>query len=162
MEPGYMDKVRAEARDDVDPRLDNRTGSDRPVRQESPAVPQQVDGPDLMHQAEHAQAVADASRDAGGVDRMGMFSYGDHSTGNPEDRGGNHAGQGDSVLETDPGNPASESTSLKSGDAYPAADPLQAEEVAKDAKRASGADSSETATAGPGERRSRSAKATKE
>jgi hypothetical protein len=45
------------AQEGVDPRLDNRQGWDRPVAETDPAVPQQVDGPDLVHQQAHADAV---------------------------------------------------------------------------------------------------------
>lgn len=161
MEPGYMERKAAQLPEGVDPRLDNRTGSDRPVRETSPAVPQQVDGPDLMHQAEHAEAVARLAADAKEVERVGMFSAGDHSTAGYEARGGNDAGQADALLETDPENPASESTSVKDGDAVVAASKEQAEEVAKNTRQAAGAADSETATAAPGERRARSRSADK-
>jgi hypothetical protein len=67
----------------VDARLDNRTGSDRPPLESFPAKPQQVDGPDVAHQVEHTRATLD--KDALGRDvkksddeRKGMFSPGPH------------------------------------------------------------------------------------
>lgn len=161
MEPGYMERKAASLPEGVDPRLDNRTGNDRPVRVESPAVPQQVDGPDLMHQAEHAEAVARLAADAEKVERVGMFSAGDHSTAGYEARGGNHAGQADDRLETDPEHVGSESTAVKDGVVEVAATKEQAEEVAKNTRAVSGAADSETATAAPGERRARTRSADK-
>ena len=93
----------------VDPRLDNRTGADRPPVETHPAVPQQVDGPDVMHQAEHAEA-AERLLEAAVGDRKGMFSPGDHSLGGEDERGGNHAGLGGKQLETDAGRPQSAPT----------------------------------------------------
>jgi hypothetical protein len=157
MEPGYMDKLQQSLPKGVDPRLDNRTGDDRPVLEHDPAVPQQVDGPDLMHQAEHAEAVARHAKTFDDVERAGMSSRGHHSLGDSSIPNGNAAGQADDLLETDPGNPDSAPTGLGDhGDVGTAASAFQAEEVAKDARRAAGAGSSETASAGPGERRARS------
>src|SRR3954454_4492346 len=100
----------------VHPALDNRLGSQRPPLETDPAVPQQVDGPDLLHQAEHAEAVGRAEQEAN-VARKGMFSPGDHGLGDlsARERGdqGYDAGQASDVLETDPGNPGSASTDLK-------------------------------------------------
>lgn len=100
----------------VHPALDNRVGAQRPPLESDPAVPQQVDGPDLLHQAEHAEAVARAEQEAD-VARKGMFSPGDHGLGDlaARERGdqGYDAGQAADVLETDPGNPGSASTDLK-------------------------------------------------
>jgi len=155
MEQGYMERIRAKLPKGVDPRLDNRSGTDRPPVERDPAVPQQVDGPDLMHQAEHAEAVARKAKEAEEVERKGMFSPGDHSLGDLEERGGNDAGQADRRLETDPANAGSASTDVAEGDVTTAAGPLQAEEVAKDARRAAGGADSETASAAPGERRAR-------
>jgi len=66
----------------VDARLDNRTGADRPPLEKFPAKPQQVDGPDVIHQVEHTRATL--KKDALGNDvgdpgaRKGMFSPGPH------------------------------------------------------------------------------------
>lgn len=102
----------------VHPALDNRMGADRPPLENDPAVPQQVDGPDLLHQAEHAEAVERAAREAGDIPRKGMFSPGDHGLGDlsARERGdeGYDAGQAADVLETDPGNPGSAPTGLDS------------------------------------------------
>ncbi|MGX4657099.1 hypothetical protein ACWCHM_26120 [Micromonospora sp. SCSIO 07396] len=63
----------------VDARLDNRTGDDRPPVESWPAKPQQVDGPDVMGQVEHTRRVlADRDRDKDTVERKGMFSPGPH------------------------------------------------------------------------------------
>lgn len=137
VEKGYFekrDKALQEAQGAVDPRLDSRTGDDRPPLESDPAVPQQVDGPDLMHQEEHAAAVAKL-RESQQVERKGMFSPGDHSLGDDEARGGNDAGQADETLETDPASPASAPTDARQGDVGGA---------------------TEKATAAPGERRTRS------
>src|SRR5690606_7655634 len=40
---------------DVDARLDNRTGADRPPLESWPAKPQQVDGPDVAGQVAHTR-----------------------------------------------------------------------------------------------------------
>lgn len=88
--------------DGVDPRLDNREGLDRPPVETDPAVPQQVDGPDLLHQQAHADAVEKSRQESEVGDRKGMFSPGDHSLGDEEARKGNDAGQADKRLETDP------------------------------------------------------------
>lgn len=62
----------------IDPRLDNRTGDARPPLEEHPAKPQQIDGPDVMHQAEHTRRVL-ADRDGNDTTaRKGMFSPGPH------------------------------------------------------------------------------------
>lgn len=74
--------------DVVDARLDNRTGADRPRRESFPAVPQQVDGPDLAHQAEFTRAYLDnvdsSSVKAGS--RKGMHSPGPHGLGKESER----------------------------------------------------------------------------
>jgi len=130
-EAGYFDRLKDSLADTgADPRLDNRSAEDRALKVDHPAVPQQVDGPDLMHQEEHAKAVGEKKRTEG--ERVGMFSAGDHSLGDESERGGNHAGQADDRLETDPESRASASTSM------------------------------ETATSGPGERRTRASAKTKE
>jgi hypothetical protein len=70
------------ARDDatpaIDPRLDNRTGSQRPPLETYPAKPQQIDGPDLMHQAEHTRRALADRDDTDTTPRKGMFSAGPH------------------------------------------------------------------------------------
>lgn len=113
-----------EGRDDVDPRLDNRTGSARPPLENDPAVPQQIDGPDLLGQEAHAEAVREMEA-RGDIPRKGMFSPGDHGLGDLDarDRGAGDVdrGQGGDALETDPGNPASAPT-----DASAAADAVLA------------------------------------
>lgn len=61
----------------VDARLDNRTGADRPPLETFPAKPQQIDGPDVMHQVEHTRRVL-AEREEHIGERKGMFSPGPH------------------------------------------------------------------------------------
>jgi len=115
VEKGYFEKRGTGVPEGVDPRLDNRAGDDRPPVESDPAVPQQVDGPDLMHQEEHAAAV-EKIRKATTREEKGMFSPGDHSLGTEEERGGNDAGQAGDVLETDPDSDASASTDARKGD----------------------------------------------
>jgi hypothetical protein len=69
---------------DVDVRLDDRTGTYRPPLEEFPAVPQQVDGPDVEHQAEHtAEHMAKLAEgdDDDDVERKGAKSLGPHGLG---------------------------------------------------------------------------------
>ena len=69
---------------DVDVRLDDRTGRDRPPLEEFPAVPQQVDGPDVEHQAEHTadhMAKLAEGDDEDDVPRKGARSLGPHGLG---------------------------------------------------------------------------------
>ncbi len=73
----------------VDPRLDNRAGDARPVRESFPAVPQQVDGPDLAHQAEFTRRYHESRKDADYGDRKGMHSPGPHGLSDVEERKGN-------------------------------------------------------------------------
>jgi hypothetical protein len=72
----------------VDARLDNRVGEDRPRRESFPAVPQQVDGPDLAHQAEFTKAYLDAvgSETVKAGSRKGMHSPGPHGLGSEDER----------------------------------------------------------------------------
>lgn len=73
---------------DVDVRLDDRTGTARPPLEEFPAVPQQVDGPDVEHQAEHtAQHMAKLAKgdDEDDTPRKGARSLGPHGLGEDED-----------------------------------------------------------------------------
>lgn len=63
----------------VDARLDNRTGDDRPKLEQWPAKPQQIDGPDVMSQVEHTRRVlAGRNRETETGERKGMFSPGPH------------------------------------------------------------------------------------
>lgn len=61
----------------VDARLDNRTGAERPKLESWPAKPQQIDGPDVAHQAEHTRATL-ADREEAVGERKGMHSPGPH------------------------------------------------------------------------------------
>lgn len=76
----HEQRVSVPGADNVDARLDNRTGTDRPPLETYPAKPQQVDGPDVIHQVEHTRRVlAEQAKDgADGVTRKGMFSPGPH------------------------------------------------------------------------------------
>lgn len=61
----------------VDARLDNRTGAAAPPVESWPAKPQQIDGPDLAHQAEHTAAtLRNLEQEVG--ERKGMYSPGPH------------------------------------------------------------------------------------
>jgi hypothetical protein len=61
----------------VDARLDNRSGRFRPPLETFPAKPQQIDGPDIIHQVEHTRETLSLLTDVEG-DRKGMFSPGPH------------------------------------------------------------------------------------
>lgn len=65
----------------VDPRLDNRSGRQRPPLETFPAKPQQVDGPDIVNQptVREAAKLVDDQEDA--VTRKGMASPGPHGLG---------------------------------------------------------------------------------
>lgn len=83
----------------VDARLDNRTGDQRPPVEEFPAKPQQVDGPDVVHQLEHTRKVLadrDNAKDAG--ERKGMFSPGPHGLSPESVREGDPAKKDDAPL----------------------------------------------------------------
>jgi hypothetical protein len=71
----------------VDARLDNRSGAQRPPLEEWPAKPQQIDGPDLEHQAEHTRKTLDRIEQEVG-ERKGMYSPGPHGLSDESQRGG--------------------------------------------------------------------------
>ena len=88
--------------DNVDARLDNRRGADRPKLEEWPAVPQQVDGPDVMHQAEHTRKVLQDRDDAVDMgERKGMFSPGPHGLSDETLREGGPVGQEQTLYGTE-------------------------------------------------------------
>lgn len=58
----------------VDARLDNRFGAQRPPLEEFPAKPQQVDGPDIAGQIEHTARALQSAEDK--TPRKGMYSPG--------------------------------------------------------------------------------------
>lgn len=65
----------------IDARLDNRSGADRPKLETFPAKPQHLSGPDVMHQVEHTQRTLNMDalgKDISQVERKGMFSPGPH------------------------------------------------------------------------------------
>lgn len=70
---------------DVDVRLDDRTGENRPPLEEFPAVPQQIDGPDVEHQAEHTAAHRAKGKPDDDVARKGARSLGPHGLSEDED-----------------------------------------------------------------------------
>lgn len=72
----------------VDARLDNRTGDDRPPVVEFPAVPQQVDGPDLAHQSEFTRRYHEDRAKAKAGTVKGMHSAGPHGLSDVEERKG--------------------------------------------------------------------------
>jgi hypothetical protein len=72
----------------VDARLDNREGAARPRRVEFPAVPQQVDGPDVAHQAEFTRRYLENVKAEPVKDALGMHSPGPHGLSDEEARQG--------------------------------------------------------------------------
>ena len=84
-------RVTVPGADGVDARLDNRTGADRPPLESWPAKPQQIDGPDVMHQAEHTRRTLRNREQATGGHK-GMFSPGPHGLGDESLREGGPAG----------------------------------------------------------------------
>ncbi len=95
----------------VNPALDNRTGDQRPEMVEWPAKPQQVDGPEVGHFAEHAEQFGDAASKSTPAAPAGTKAEGPHGLGphgsTVEDAHGEplpaQAGAGDAA---DPRNPA--------------------------------------------------------
>jgi hypothetical protein len=86
----------------VDARLDSRTGSDRPPVTEHPAVPQQIDGPDIEHHDEFvrkqiAAGVANTADAGAAKDSRGAHATGPHGEGNdpyePHSRDGSAEGE---------------------------------------------------------------------
>src|SRR5690349_398883 len=86
----------------VDARLDNRTGVARPKLEDWPAKPQQVDGPDLAHQAEHTAATL-RQLEQDDVTRKGMYSPGPHGLSDEDMRGGETAFGPEGLSEAGPG-----------------------------------------------------------
>lgn len=77
----------AASEETVDPRLDNRTGSQRPPLETFPAKPQQVDGPSIENHPtakEAAQIAKDGGPAEDNVNRKGMHSPGPHGLGSTE------------------------------------------------------------------------------
>lgn len=78
----HEQRVTVPGASNVDARLDNRVGADRPKLEVFPAKPQQVDGPDVTTQVEHTRrtlnqdALGNDVKDGGA--RKGMFSPGPH------------------------------------------------------------------------------------
>lgn len=72
----------------VDARLDNRVGAQRPQRVDFPAVPQQVDGPDVAHQAEFTRRYLDNLQSDNAEGLLGMHSPGPHGLSGMEEREG--------------------------------------------------------------------------
>jgi hypothetical protein len=72
----------------VDARLDNRAGADRPARVDFPAVPQQVDGPDVAHQAEFTRRFLSQQKSANPEGLLGMSSPGPHGLSDAKERQG--------------------------------------------------------------------------
>ncbi|MEU1810958.1 hypothetical protein [Micromonospora aurantiaca (nom. illeg.)] len=73
----HQARIAVPGADQVDARLDNRTGADRPPVEQWPAKPQQIDGPDVAHQVEHTRRTLREREQGTGV-RKGMFSPGPH------------------------------------------------------------------------------------
>ncbi|MEU0667184.1 hypothetical protein ABZ508_02595 [Streptomyces lavendulocolor] len=71
----------------IDPRLDNRTGDQRPKLEDFPAKPQQIDGPEIGEEREHARRVARrADQGEVGGPRKGAKSPGPHGLGDTADQ----------------------------------------------------------------------------
>ncbi|MFD5294780.1 hypothetical protein ACFWJU_06190 [Streptomyces mutabilis] len=66
----------------IDPRLDNRTGDQRPKLEDFPAKPQQIDGPELGQE----RKVAARAKDEDGGPRKGAKSPGPHGLGDTADQ----------------------------------------------------------------------------
>lgn len=66
--------------DSIDPRLDNRTGKNRPPLETFPAKPQQIDGPDVRDTVPRPEKVDENDP----VVRKGMSSPGPHGLGDTE------------------------------------------------------------------------------
>lgn len=74
------DPVRDElAAEGIDPRLDNRTGNDRPMRSDE-VLPQHIDGPEVGHEREHAEKFPPKDNDPKG-EPLGTKSEGPHGKG---------------------------------------------------------------------------------
>lgn len=67
----------------IDPRLDNRTGKDRPVLESFPAKPQHIDGPDVTDTLPRPEDVKKAEENSS-IPRKGMVSPGPHGLGDTE------------------------------------------------------------------------------
>ncbi len=85
----------------VDARLDNRTGADRPQIEEWPAKPQQVDGPDVIHQVEFTRQVLADRQAADAGNAKGMFSPGPHGLGDETLREGGAPGETETLYGTE-------------------------------------------------------------
>ncbi|MFD3532043.1 hypothetical protein [Streptomyces sp. NPDC058664] len=68
----------------IDPRLDNRTGDQRPKLEDFPAKPQQIDGPEVGEEQERPAKRGRASADHG--TRKGAKSPGPHGLGDTADK----------------------------------------------------------------------------
>lgn len=97
----HESRVSVPGASNVDARLDNRTGDDRPPVEQWPAKPQQVDGPDVMHQVEHTRQVLADRQTAETGDRKGMFSPGPHGLGDETLREGGPTGQTQTLYGTE-------------------------------------------------------------
>jgi hypothetical protein len=66
---------------DIDPRLDNRVGNQRPPLETFPAKPQQIDGPDVANSPNAREAVQMMKEEEDNATRKGMASPGPHGLG---------------------------------------------------------------------------------
>jgi hypothetical protein len=87
MEAAYKARTEVPGRPGVDARLDNRSGVNAPPLEEWPAKPQQIDGPDLEHQAEFTRKFLEGREESVG-ERKGQFSPGPHGLSDESQRGG--------------------------------------------------------------------------
>lgn len=77
----------------VDARLDNRRGADRPKLEEWPAKPQQIDGPDVLTQNQFTRDFLAGKQDEELGERKGMFSPGPHGLSDESLREGGPVGE---------------------------------------------------------------------
>jgi hypothetical protein len=68
----------------IDPRLDNRTGDQRPKLEDFPAKPQQIDGPEIGEEKEHAAKARETAAEEG--PHKGAKSPGPHGLGDTIDQ----------------------------------------------------------------------------
>lgn len=83
LKAGHTARTTVPGHEGIDARLDNRAGAARPPLEEWPAKPQQIDGPDVAHQAEHTRATLKDREEKVGT-RKGMFSIGSHGLSTDE------------------------------------------------------------------------------
>jgi hypothetical protein len=97
----YERRTTVPGADNVDARLDNRVGDQRPKVEEWPAKPQQVDGPDVMGQAAFTRKHLQDRENKAAEDRKGMFSPGPHGLSDESLREGGPIGERQTLYGTE-------------------------------------------------------------